>query len=332
MTGYGVLGIASMTWSANSIATGLAAADLLLMTAAMLYSGCALRSNELLELLARAMSIAMVAHWIGLLAIAGSRVDDFGSLGWSGLLRNENDFGRQAVFASIVLFSASKSARPGYAVLAMLSVASALMSGSVQVIVVLTFVIMVVQISRFANAVGTLRNTVACLLLASVAVIAYLARNGVNAALTASGKDSTLTSRVPLWQALQPQIESHWLTGFGLNNVWDRPEVWYPLTFQAQFRPFQAHNSYLEAGMQLGVPGMVLLITALGVAGRIAWLGLAVDPTLGSLSVAIVSAGVLYSFSASIFGRAPVEIYWLLLAVVVTCMQSQINTVTEVRK
>ena len=75
------------------------------------------------------------------------------------------------------------------------------------------------------------------------------------------GRDATLTGRVPLWQAVWPEImHKPWL-GYGYAGFWnaDTPTVqmiWRYAGWQAP----DTHNSYLEILLQLGAAGLALYV------------------------------------------------------------------------
>jgi exopolysaccharide production protein ExoQ len=75
-----------------------------------------------------------------------------------------------------------------------------------------------------------------------------------------TGHGSTIEGRGRLWQYLLETdqnpifgtgFESYWL-GDRLQSIWTRPEFWW--------RPTQAHNGYLEAYLNLGIVGLLVLL------------------------------------------------------------------------
>jgi exopolysaccharide production protein ExoQ len=75
-----------------------------------------------------------------------------------------------------------------------------------------------------------------------------------------TGHGSTIEGRGRLWQYLLETdqnpilgtgFESYWL-GDRLQRIWARPEFWW--------RPTQAHNGYLEAYLNLGIVGLLVLL------------------------------------------------------------------------
>jgi len=79
--------------------------------------------------------------------------------------------------------------------------------------------------------------------------------------IEAMGRDSTLTTRVPMWKELVG-MNIHPIVGFGYENFWvgNRIEM-----IQKNYGEFihQAHNGYIETYLNLGLIGLILLLLSL---------------------------------------------------------------------
>jgi O-antigen ligase len=76
------------------------------------------------------------------------------------------------------------------------------------------------------------------------------------------GKDPTLTSRTPMWANLLA-FDSSPILGAGNDGFWlpDREKAFWGKYYKPQdSKPNEAHNGYLEAYLNLGVIGLVLLL------------------------------------------------------------------------
>ena len=76
------------------------------------------------------------------------------------------------------------------------------------------------------------------------------------------GKDATLTGRTVIWDTVLRRIAERPVTGFGYGVVWTDATGWGPLAWiakEAHFTPHHAHNSWLEAELDLGYAGVGLL-------------------------------------------------------------------------
>lgn len=78
--------------------------------------------------------------------------------------------------------------------------------------------------------------------------------------LNAAGKDATMSSRVPLWQLLFSFMESHWWLGHGYEVFWsDDSYAVRVIEGKLHFRPYYAHNGYLEIWLAFGALGLALI-------------------------------------------------------------------------
>ena len=101
--------------------------------------------------------------------------------------------------------------------------------------------------------VGTYGAVVGLLLVGFVLLAAS------NVVLAALGKDATLTGRTQIWSAVMRRIQDRPWLGYGYGAVWDDTSPWAPLAWiikQAGFRPFHAHNSWLEQWLGMGILGL----------------------------------------------------------------------------
>jgi exopolysaccharide production protein ExoQ len=84
-------------------------------------------------------------------------------------------------------------------------------------------------------------------------LVPYLTRGNVH-------NVQTLTSRIPLWQILQPHIEEHPWLGAGFAAFWS-PENVYQIEQLVGFTAVSAHNGYVEELLNTGVVGLAILLT-----------------------------------------------------------------------
>ena len=77
----------------------------------------------------------------------------------------------------------------------------------------------------------------------------------------AAGRDASLTGRVPLWQAIIPEILRSPLIGYGYAGFWnaDSPTVQMIWRYAGWAAP-DAHSSYLDILLQLGLIGFALYL------------------------------------------------------------------------
>ena len=74
------------------------------------------------------------------------------------------------------------------------------------------------------------------------------------------GKDLTFTGRTGIWEAAIRAISQRPLTGYGLGAFWNDPMgPSYYVREVLEWDVPSAHNAWLEQGLALGVPGMLML-------------------------------------------------------------------------
>jgi O-antigen ligase len=96
------------------------------------------------------------------------------------------------------------------------------------------------------------------------------------------GRNTTLTGRTPLWDAILENVRLHPLLGEGYDAFWvagnQRAEY---LIQSVGWDAFTAHNGYLEVLNTLGLIGLGLLLWVAARALRQAWAAMHVDPARG---------------------------------------------------
>lgn len=76
-------------------------------------------------------------------------------------------------------------------------------------------------------------------------------------------RDSTLTSRTKIWAEAQRLIDKRPVRGYGYKAVWAEKSASAPVVQvyqKLQFKPVNAHSSWMDARLQLGIPGKAALM------------------------------------------------------------------------
>jgi len=96
------------------------------------------------------------------------------------------------------------------------------------------------------------------------------------------GRDSTLTGRTPLWEAILEAVRQHPVLGAGYDGFWvaGNTQAEY-LIESVGWDAYHAHNGYLEVLNTVGIVGAFLLALTLLQAGYWAWRYYERDHTLG---------------------------------------------------
>jgi len=101
------------------------------------------------------------------------------------------------------------------------------------------------------------------LLLVAASVLAFAVMDSLfslrSTFLDAVGRDTNLTTRVPMWQDLMQKAEDP-ILGSGYEMFWETPGS---RDVQSVYKVANAHNGYLEVYLNLGVVGLVLFVVGI---------------------------------------------------------------------
>jgi O-antigen ligase len=135
------------------------------------------------------------------------------------------------------------------------------------------------------------------------------------------GRQADLSGRTAIWAALFPAV-SNPILGAGFDSFWSSPNA---LIFQHNLRLLhwyhpenlnEAHNGYIEVYLNLGWIGVCLIALILTTGYWRASKALRRDPEVGSLFLAIIMSGVVYSITEAGFRTMSPMWFFLLLAIV----------------
>ena len=133
------------------------------------------------------------------------------------------------------------------------------------------------------------------------------------------GRSGDLTGRTEIWDVLRNIARIDPIKGLGYQSFWrgefvmTSPYQW--IIDQTGFTPANAHNSWLDTQVQLGLVGLVLLIASVGWCWMLA-LGRLRNGGLGAaFALSTLSALTLISFSETIFLN-PIDFQWFLFVMI----------------
>jgi len=138
---------------------------------------------------------------------------------------------------------------------------------------------------------------------------------------SALGRQSSFSGRTLIWAALLPAVSDP-ILGTGFDSFWTSPNV---LIFQHNlslihwYHPEylnEAHNGYLEVYLNLGLIGVCLIALVLGTGYWRASRAFRRNPEAGSLFLAIIMSGAVYSVTEAGFRTLSPMWFFLLLAIV----------------
>jgi O-antigen ligase len=133
-------------------------------------------------------------------------------------------------------------------------------------------VAIVVAFAAHRRRAGLLLTGIAILAGALVAGVAIATDGTQNPVLALLGRDATLTGRLEIWTHVVQAIQAHPFVGYGYDVFWEEGGSF--LQFNpgtAGWRPFHAHDGYLELALDLGMVGLAMMLVILGQATRAAW-------------------------------------------------------------
>jgi exopolysaccharide production protein ExoQ len=128
-------------------------------------------------------------------------------------------------------------------------------------------------------------------------------------ALSALGRDSSLTGRTEVWKTVLPYATNP-LFGAGYENFWigERLQLFTRIIGGLN----QAHNGYIEIYLNLGWVGLILLSAIIVVGYRNIMKDLRRDPEMGRLKLAFFFICLVYNFTEASFKmQSPVWIFFL---------------------
>lgn len=137
----------------------------------------------------------------------------------------------------------------------------------------------------------------------------------------ALGRDSTFSGRTDIWSSLFPAVSSP-MIGTGFDSFWNSPNV---LVFQRNLeglgfyhpeRLNEAHNGYIEVYLNLGWIGVLALANVLVWGYWMTCKAFRRDVETGSLFLAYVIAGMIYSIMEAGFRTLSPNWFFILIAVI----------------
>ncbi len=253
----------SVLWSQVPEVTVRREIALLGTTVFGVYLGSRFEHREFLRLLGWTLLVAVVLSYIFIFLMPDWGImEETRWAAWRGIYVHKNDLGRVAVLAVVVFLLLAKSEpRRRYVWWSVLILAIGLLIGSrsataLVVLITLLFFVPVIKVLRFRYDLAV--PLLSVFVMAAGALTWFISTN-VETFLGILGRDTTLTGRTILWEAvIYIASQRPWL-GYGYGAFWlgwDGPSalVWQSISFQ----PSHAHNSFLDLWLALGFIGVGL--------------------------------------------------------------------------
>ena len=262
-----LLAFASVLWSIAPELTARRALALLFCTLASFALAARLEWRDMARVLAATFGLLAVGSVVAAVAFpALGRMTTLFPGAWRGLWQDKNALGDYMALGVCACAGAAvldRKLRGLWAGCAILCFALILLSTSKTSLVSLAAgmgALGLVALARRSPAVAAGAVLAVAAAALAAAVTAFLHPKLIFDIL---GRDATLTGRTVIWEAVLRRVAERPVTGFGYAVVWTDASGWGPLAWiakEAQFTPHHAHNSWLEAELELGYAGVALLV------------------------------------------------------------------------
>lgn len=132
------------------------------------------------------------------------------------------------------------------------------------------------------------------------------------------GRQSNLTGRTYIWQAVLAQAAEHPLLGVGFESFWTGPNDFKILQrLPAGMIANESHDGYVEVYAELGLAGLGIMLWLLGAGYRRAAAAMASDAGVGRLLVALIAALAIYNITEA--GFRMLDPVWTVLLLCIAC-------------
>ncbi len=148
--------------------------------------------------------------------------------------------------------------------------------------------------------------------------------------------DLGIQGRMELWSRALYGIADFPFTGMSMNGFRHLVHVLYPLfSIPPDFDVAHAHNHLLQAGLDLGIPGLVAYLGIWVLSAALLWIGWRHSLSHSSqvliigLSGSLMAGWIFGVFDAIALGARPGFLWWLLLALLVSVMDQVLFSETK---
>lgn len=262
------LPLLSAFWSIDPRMTVARGLELFGSSLFALFAGWHLTIDRMLQRLAIGFGLMCFGSLltIFLLPSLGIAQDEAWGGTWIGLSLHKNGLGGTTSLAVLVLFYTFTVTRHFWAVGLMLLMAIILLVGSKSATAQLVTLISLalasgIAVYQYHLRMGMLLAAIAFFLV-PISIWAFVAFDIGPMIVSMIGKDTTLGSRIGIWQLVWPYIEDRWWLGFGYGAFWQPDLPWVDqVTARLNFTPYYSHNGVVELWLGGGV--ILVSLTAL---------------------------------------------------------------------
>jgi exopolysaccharide production protein ExoQ len=256
-----ILALLSVLWSAVPGFTLRRAVALMATTAFGLYLGARYAPSQQVRLFAYALGISVVLSLIFVAFFPRYGIESGPNEGaWRGVFIQKNTFGRYMVMAVVTLLCLparrwGRMAKIFCIAVALVLLAGAVSAGSYVMMAASFLLIFLYRLLYLPRKALVPAGMVAAILLGLGAVL-LLMNSG--ALFDVLNRTSSLTGRVPLWNALFYTGARHAWFGYGYVGFWaiENHNIWAMIGWT----PLKAHNGYIDLWLELGLAGLSIFV------------------------------------------------------------------------
>ena len=260
----------------------------------------------------------------------------YGRQMWVGVTGHKNQLGQLCAVCGILLLRRLLKKWPKIdpldALLFLLTIYLLLGAESQTAVLVFGLGAMIVGLQFFVK--GDMRKVHRIIIISFIVVlalqavlIAVLDTSISDLVFSSTGRDSSLTGRVPLWQELIRLGSRRPIFGSGYASFWSSGLV-YELWDKVHWTPVSSHNGYIDIFMNLGLIGVLLLLVFLRDAYRNITRTIETDRERGGLGFVLFIVILLQNFAESTLSIAN-SFLWILLLVSAVVVRSRPKPLEE---
>lgn len=267
MTCLLVLAFASALWSLHPDVTLRRALAFLFTTVFGIYMALRFTFPQIMRLMVTGLSIMMFLSFASVFLMPAVGLDAAQHVGaWKGIFFQKNVTGRMMVWLVLCLLWLDwQREAKRWVTRSLLALALLLIVMSRSGTGLLTSMLVAAALIATGLVRGNIRSFMPTMaLMVVLAIIAGTATASFwHDALYALGRDPTLTGRTVLWDHILGSISERSLLGYGYAAYW-YGSYGPGSSFLEAWGINSAHNGWLEATLDLGVPGVMILIFSVG--------------------------------------------------------------------
>jgi len=258
------LAFISIIWSDAPLVTLRRSVALLGTTVFGIYLAVRYTRQELLKMLLWTLGLSAVLSIMFVLFLPSYGIHSIPYHAWRGVYENRNSLGCYMALAAIgwLLYSLNnpKVSMIGL-VFCIISLLLLISSKSVTALVVLFLLLLLLF---FCGMSYNHKKLFVVFIIAAAGVSFFCLTKNADYVFNVLGRDTTLSGRTVLWQAVWDMVMQRPWLGYGYSAFWlgwngPSGDIWKILSTKVPY----AHNGYLDLWLQLGLAGLIIFLLSL---------------------------------------------------------------------